>query len=229
LGQNPRFRGHDLKGLVESKSVREVASLIWTGSFSAPLSDVALHAIQGGSAPPELSFRSRAISVLPIVAASDTQARERSRRARAQTGWRIVNLLASIAADSPELEGTIEATLARAWNLDPEAENAIRRALIVSACAPVTNSLTAAGPYETVIAGLALFTPAREHDAGATLLAGRKRSLFAAMRLIERRHSMPKDAGMTILLIGRAIAWIGALEGGRRKAKGKRRNVKLSS
>src|SRR5215212_8664298 len=164
------YRGHDTAELARTRSLEEVAALLWTGDFAADIFDTPLHVIAGGASTGDLPFVNRAQSVLPLVAARDALAFDLRPRAVAQTGWRIVNLLASIAAESAELEETIEETLHKRWL--PRAAHAVellRAALIVSADHELNvSSFSArcvasagANPYAVVVAGLAAIEGAK--------------------------------------------------------------------
>jgi len=179
------YRGHDAAELARMRTLEEVASLIWTGSFDADLFDTPLHVV-GGQSAADLPILARAQSVLPLVAARDPLAFDLRPRGVAQTGWRIVNLLTSVAAESRELEPTVEETLARAWA--PNAKKApalIRAALILCAdhelnvSAFTARCVASAGsnPYAVVVAGLAALEGAKH--GGAT---ERVEELFEEMR-----------------------------------------------
>ncbi|HLJ74841.1 MAG TPA: citrate synthase, partial [Thermoanaerobaculia bacterium] len=79
----------------------------------------------------------------------------------AQTGWRILNLLASVAAETSELEETVDETLQKKWA--PKSRDLIRAALILCADHELNvSSFTArcvasagSNPYAVVAAGLA--------------------------------------------------------------------------
>lgn len=157
------YRGQDVVELARTRSLEEVASLVWTGAFGADIFDTPLHVISG-AAGPDLPFINRAQSVLPLVAARDPLAFDLRPRNVAQTGWRIVNLLTSIAVESQELADTVEETLARTWA--PQSKDAprlIRAALIVCADHELNVSAftarcvasAASNPYAVVVAGLA--------------------------------------------------------------------------
>jgi citrate synthase len=157
------YRGHDAAELARTRSLEEVAALIWTGSFESDVFDTPLHVIGGGPTA-DLPILSRAQSILPVVAARDPLAFDLRPRAVAQTGWRIVNLLTSVAAETRDLESTVEETLARAWA--PKAKHAadlIRAALIlcadhelnVSAFTARCVASACSNPYAVVLAGLA--------------------------------------------------------------------------
>lgn len=169
------YRGHDAAELARTRSIEEVAALIWTGSFDTELFDTPLHVV-GGEGAAELPIVSRAQSVLPLVAARDPLAFDLRPRGVAQTGWRIVNLLTSVAAESRELEPTVEETLARAWA--PNAKKApelIRAALILCADHELNVSAFTArcvasadsSPYAVVLAGLAALEGAKHGGATA--------------------------------------------------------------
>jgi citrate synthase len=158
------FRGHDAATLARERSLEEVVSLIWTGSFDSDIFSTPLHVVAGGESLERLSFVTRAQSMLPIVATRDTLAYDLRPKPVAQTGWRIVNLLTSVAAESPELEETIEETLCKHWRIrGKSAPDLIRAALILSADHELNvSSFTArcvasagSSPYAVVLAGLA--------------------------------------------------------------------------
>jgi citrate synthase len=164
------YRGHDVAELARRRSVEEVASLIWTGSFDTDFSATPLHVVAGGKSAEGLPFITRAQSMLPLVAARDPLAYDLRPRAVANTGWRIVNLLASVAAESAELEPLVEETLQKRWlPRTPHAAELIRAALIVCAdhelnvSAFTARCVASAGsnPYSVVVAGLAAIEGAK--------------------------------------------------------------------
>jgi citrate synthase len=158
------YRGQDATVLARTRSLEEVAALIWSGTFDDDLFDTPLHVVSGLAVAPDLPFINRAQSVLPLVAARDSLAFDLRPRNVAQTGWRIVNLLTSVAAASQDLEATVEETLAREWAPKrKDAARLIRAALIVCADHELNVSAFTArcvasassNPYAVVIAGLA--------------------------------------------------------------------------
>lgn len=157
------YRGHDVAELATTRSLEEVASLIWTGSFEGDVSATDLHVVEGGHSVEGLPFISRAQSMLPLVAVRDPLALDLRPRSVAQTGWRILNLLSSVAAESSELAETVEETLRLHWSVKtPHAAELIRAALILCADHELNvSSFTArcvasagANPYSVVVAGL---------------------------------------------------------------------------
>lgn len=174
------YRGHEASGLARTRSLEEVASLIWTGAFDADVFDTPLHVVAGGPAVADLPFINRAQSILPLVAARDPLAWDLRPRGVAQTGWRIVNLLTSVAAETNELEPTIEETLAKAWApKSRDAAKVIRAALIVCAdhdlnvSAFTARCAASAGsnPYAVVLAGLAALEGTKHGGATARVAA----------------------------------------------------------
>jgi citrate synthase len=158
------YRGYDACELARTRTVEEVAALLWTGNFDVSLfAGTPLHVVAGGKSVEDLPFVSRAQSMLPLVGARDPLAYDLRPRAVAQTGWRIVNLLASVAVESAELEDSVEETLHKRWI--PKTTHAVellRAALILCADHELNvSSFTArcvasagSSPYAVVVAGL---------------------------------------------------------------------------
>jgi citrate synthase len=180
------YRGHDVETLARERSVEEVAALVWTGAYDGDLFDTPLHVVAGGAATNDLPFINRAQSILPLVAARDPLAFDLRPRGVAQTGWRILNLLTSVAAATRDLASTIDETLATAWA--PRLRRApelIRAALIVCADHELNVSAFTArciasassNPYAAVLGGLAALEGAKH--GGAT---SRVEALFDDLR-----------------------------------------------
>ncbi|HKB80157.1 MAG TPA: citrate synthase [Thermoanaerobaculia bacterium] len=162
-GDHLYYRGHDAALLAGSRSVEEVASLIWSGEArSGSFAATPLHVVSGRSAE-GLPFASRAASTLPLVGARDPLAFDLRPLAVARAGWRILNLLASIAAESSDISETVDETLQRHWvPRHGAARECIRAALILCAdhelnvSSFVARCVASAGadPYAVVTAGL---------------------------------------------------------------------------
>jgi citrate synthase len=164
------YRGHDVQNLVATRSLEQVASLIWTGEFDRDVADTTLHVVAGTAADEGLPFVSRCQSVLPLVGSRDSLAPDLRPFSVAQTGWRILNLMASIAAERSSLEDTVEQTLQQRWcSRDKHAADVIRAALIASAdhelnvSAFTARCVASAGatPYSVVVAGLSAIEGAK--------------------------------------------------------------------
>jgi citrate synthase len=126
-------------------------------------------------------------------------------RARAQTGWRILNLLTSVAAESQELEDTVEETLCRAWGArKKDAPSLIRAALIlcadhelnVSAFTARCIASASSNPYAVVLGGLAALEGARH--GGATARVGALWDELHRARNLERALGERLRRGETI-------------------------------
>ena len=157
------YRGHEVADLARTKSIEEVAALIWTGSMTpAAFTFTPLHVVAGRSSE-GLPFINRAVSILPIVAARDPLAYDLRPHAVAQTGWRILNLLTSVATESSDLAPSIDESLQKRWAPRTRAaRDLIRAALILCAdhelnvSAFTARCVASAGsnPYAVVAAGL---------------------------------------------------------------------------
>ena len=170
-----------------ARSLEDFLSVLWTGATESDIFDTPLHVVGGASAP-GLPMLNRMQSILPLVAARDELANDLSPAGIARTGWRIVNLLTSVAAEAKELEPTVEETLARAWDESPAR---IRAAIIRAAEARddaatgIARDVAATGANPYAVVGAAL----------------------CALRI--PRSRMKNAAAMHA--IGRTIAWIGAM------------------
>jgi len=155
------LRGHDAVALAASRSVADIASLVWTGAFDAPLGDLAAPSPRVVW-PRRLPFVPRAQSALAVAAAHDPNAGDLRPERVARTGWRILSLLAAVAAGSRRVGPTVEDTLARAWRTDLASVRILRAALVLCADHELNvSSFTArvvasagSSPYAVVSAGL---------------------------------------------------------------------------
>src|SRR6185503_11999654 len=129
-GHRLYYRGHDAATLARSRSLEEVAALIWTGRFdagaAAPVTPVR---------PPEraLPFVARAQSLLAIAAARDPLAMDLRAASVARTGLQILRLLTRAATGFDSGGATIERTLARAWKPGRGGPDILRAALVLCA------------------------------------------------------------------------------------------------
>ncbi len=192
------YRGYDACELARTRSVEEVAALIWTGGFDAGLfASTPLHVVAGGKSAEDLPFVTRAQSMLPLVGAGDPLAYDLRPRAVAQTGWRIVNLLTSVAAESAELEESIEETLHKRWTPKmPHAVELLRAALILCADHELNvSSFTArcvasagSSPYAVVVAGLTAIEGAKHGG-----MSEKVESMFTDLRRSRDVHKALAD------------------------------------
>ncbi|HEV3056671.1 MAG TPA: citrate/2-methylcitrate synthase [Vicinamibacterales bacterium] len=202
-GRHLYYRGQDAVGLARSRSLKEVASLIWTGRFDAALStapdgmdraDTANTADTANRAPAgerrlaaRLPFVARAQSALAVASARDPLAFDVRPGRVAPCGWRILHLLARAVTRSRPEAPTIDQSLARAWGVSSRGVDLLRSALILCAdhelnvSSFTARSVASAGsnPYAVVIAGLAALEGTRHGGASArveSMLASERRA-----------------------------------------------------
>ena len=158
------YRGHDAVTLARSRSLADVASLIWTGrfdtAFTAPRGD---HVVTEKKAARDQRFVARAQCILAEVSGRDPLAFDLRAPGVTRTGWRILHLVTSAAAGTQSMRTPIELRLARAWTVDAGGADVLRSALILCAdhelnvSAFTARCVASAGstPYAVVLAGLA--------------------------------------------------------------------------
>jgi len=172
-GRSLYYRGLDAAMLARSRSLEEVAALIWTGRLETPAPPAAAARVllEGRSVP----FVARAQSLLGAAAARDPLAMDVRPAGVARTGFRILRLLTRAAVGSGPEEAAADAALARAWNVGSRGTDVLRAALVLCADHELNvSSFTArcvasAGshPYAVVIAGLAALEGPKHGGAGA--------------------------------------------------------------
>ena len=200
-GQRLYYRGHDAVELSRSRSIADVASLIWSGQFDGSFSS-ALPRITSLSVSPDpaLPFVARAQAVLASAAARDHTAYDLRASSVPHTGWRILQILTRTARLSRTSAPTIDQALAHGWGVKAHGVDLLRGALILCADHELNvSSFTArcvasAGsqPYAVVIAGLAALEGIRHGGTSARVEAmldsmRRARSPRAAVRERLRR------------------------------------------
>src|SRR5262245_39914477 len=179
-GQRLFYRGHDALALARTRTIADVASLIWTGGFDAmadtPI-DTAATRREG-----HLPFAARAQTMLAAASATDAAAFDLRPSSVAACGWRILHLLTMAAtprgraADSTQ---TIDQRLARAWRIHARGTEVLRGALILCADHELNvSSFTArcvasagSDPYAVVIAGLSALGGPQPGGSGARIEA----------------------------------------------------------
>jgi citrate synthase len=196
-GRRLFYRGLDATTLARSRSLEEVAALIWTGTFEtklpAPVSRVPPPA-------PLAAFVTRAQIMLASAAAHDPLAFDLRPASVALTGSGILRLLARAATSRDQREGRVDARLARHWRVGAAGADLVRAALVLCADHELNvSSFTArcvassgSHPYAVVSAGLAALEGPKHGGASAraeSMLASvrRERSLRAALSARLRR------------------------------------------
>jgi citrate synthase len=174
-GHRLYYRGHDALALARTRSIAEVASLIWTGRFDA-LSETRSDtiAVHGHDISP---FAARAQSLLASASADDAAAFDLRAASVAACGWRILRLLTQAAtrrSTAAERTLTIDQQLARSWRLHARGTDILRSALILCADHELNvSSFTArcvasagSDPYAVVIAGLSALAGPKHGGSG---------------------------------------------------------------
>jgi citrate synthase len=182
-GRRLYYRGFDAAVLAASRSLEEVAALIWTGRLDAVPAAGAAARVQ--PAPPALPFIARAQSMLAAAAARDPLAMDLRADGAAATGWRILRLLSAAATGKDPRGAAIHRALARSWRVSSRGAELLRAALVLCADHELNvSSFTArcvasAGshPYAAVVAGLAALEGPKHGGASA-----RAESMLASMR-----------------------------------------------
>src|SRR5262249_43706468 len=127
------YRGHDAVELARTRSVAEVAALIWTGTFDDPFAGRVRLPKLTSAGDGRLPFTARAQRALAVASAHDHTASDLRAPSVALTGWRILWLLTSVVADAAPAGPPIEQALAHAWRVERRGLAALRAALIVCA------------------------------------------------------------------------------------------------
>jgi citrate synthase len=174
-GQRLYYRGLDVVTLAQTRSLEEVASLIWTGQFGLAHDAAAVDRLE--RANPRWPFVARAQTALTSAAGEDSLALDLRPASVARTGSRILRLLTQVATRSSVRELAIDEDLAHAWKVSRRGADILRAALVLCADHELNvSSFTArcvasAGshPYAVVIAGLAALEGPRHGGAGARI------------------------------------------------------------
>lgn len=182
-GQKLYYRGIDAAVLAQSRSLEEVASLIWTAHLELPHASIRPERRVPVSA--SLPFVARAQSTLAAIAAADPRAVDLRPASVAHTGFRVLRILTGVATRSQAGQGRVHATLTQRWRVGDRGADLIRAALVlcadhelnVSSFAARTVASAGSHPYAVVIAGLAALEGPKHGGAGA-----RVESMLDAMR-----------------------------------------------
>lgn len=156
------YRGWDAVELSRTRSIAEVASLLWVRRFDALASD-ALIAPAGRLSPMgDLPFLAHAQAVLAVAAVHDPLAFDLRPDAVTASGGRIVGLMTRAATAKRIVGQPVDEQLAAAWNVSKQGVDVLRAALILCAdhelnvSAFTARCVASAGatPYAAVIAGI---------------------------------------------------------------------------
>lgn len=159
------YRGHSAVALAESRTVEEVAALVWTGrmedAFAEGRAEVppAARPLLGAGLPPLDAMQ----ATLALAAAEDAAAWDLRPASVARTGARILRLVTAVALGEPAMEGGVARALADGWApAHPQAERMLSACLVLCAehelnVASFTARCVASAagtPYAAVAAGL---------------------------------------------------------------------------
>ena len=184
------YRGHDAVELSRSRSVTDVASLVWRGTFDV-LPAPSTRRLAELAATRTLPFVARAQCLLAAAAAHDPLAFDLRTDAIVAAGARILDLMVSAAGGAREAGVPIEERLAIGWKVPRRAAGLLRAAIILSAdhelnvSAFTARCVASAGgsPYGAVIAGLAALEGIKHGG-----LTTRVESMLGAMRRERSGH-----------------------------------------
>jgi citrate synthase len=209
------YRGHDAVQLSRTRSIQEVASLIWTGGFDASLGARSARDFAGrrttARSSHTLDFIPRAQAMLAMNSADDEAAYDLRPDRVATTGWRIIRQLTRVAGNSttsPSHSETIDAVLTQSWRAKARAIDVVRAALILCADHELNVSTftarciasSGANPYALVIGGLSALEGTRH--GGMTI---RVEAMLAALH----RERRPRAALVERLRRGERIDGFG--------------------
>lgn len=196
-GRRLYYRGIDAAELARTRSLEEVASLIWTGKLGALQERVSTTRVP--AAVRHLPFIARAQAMLSAAAAQDPKALDLRPPRIVRTGTRILGILTSAATDTAVAGTTVEAAIARAWRVGDQAAGILRAALVLCADHELNVSSftarcvasTGSHPYAVVTAALAALEGPRHGGAStraeAMLASLRRASLRTALEARLRR------------------------------------------
>jgi len=184
------YRGQDAVELSRSRSVSEVASLVWRGTFDAPPTASTRRRAEVAAAR-TLPFVPRAQCSLAAAAARDPLAFDLRPEAVVAAGARILDLMVSAADGTSDTNAPIEERLATGWKVPRRAAGLLRAAIILSAdhelnvSAFTARCVASAGgsPYGAVIAGLSALEGIKHGG-----LTTRVESMLGAMRRERSGH-----------------------------------------
>ena len=200
-GRSLYYRGIQTETLARSRTLEEVAALIWTGGFDAPSAPAIAERAERAVLPKRpVPFTARAQSMLAVAATADPVAFDLRAATVSLTGARILRLLTAAATGASADDATVDTALARAWKVGGRGVEVLRAALVLCADHELNvSSFTArcvasAGthPYGVVIAGLAALEGPKHGGASA-----RAESMLESLR-----HARPLR-GALVARLGR--------------------------
>ena len=184
------YRGQDAVELSRTRSITEVASLVWRGTFDAfPRASTRRRAEL--AATRRLAFVARVQSLLAAASARDPLAFDLRAESVVAAGRRILDLMVDAADGARVTDVPLEERLAAGWKVPRRAAALVRAAIILSAdhelnvSAFTARCVASAGgsPYGAVIAGLSALEGIKHGG-----LTTRVESMLGAMRRERNGH-----------------------------------------
>jgi citrate synthase len=156
------YRGYDAVELARTRSVAEIASLVWTRAFDTISAERLVAPARRVAPAGDLPFLAHAQATLAMAATRDPLAFDLRPDAVASSGGRILALMTRAATGRRSDGATIDEQLASAWHVKRHDVDIIRAALILCAdhelnvSAFTARCVASAGatPYAAVIAGI---------------------------------------------------------------------------
>jgi citrate synthase len=181
-GRRLYYRGLDAITLARSRTLEEIAALLWTGKLETMLPATSSRVLPPA---PRAPFVTRAHIMLASAAARDPLAFDLRPSSVALTGNGILRLLARAETSRDLREGSVHTRLARHWNTGAAGADLIRTALVLCADHELNvSSFTArcvassgSHPYAVVSAGLSALEGPKHGGASA-----RVESMLESMR-----------------------------------------------
>lgn len=160
-GDRLYYRGRDAGDLAASASLEAVACLLWDAGED-PFADEPPVLPPLTSLPPGLDPLDRLLSLLPLAAAADLRAVNRTPAGMARTGARLLRLVAATLAGTTPSPLPLHLQLCQAWGVTGPGAELLRGALVLCADHELNASAftvrcvasTGAGPFAALSAGI---------------------------------------------------------------------------
>ncbi|MFV3130329.1 citrate/2-methylcitrate synthase [Niveispirillum sp. KHB5.9] len=155
------YRGRDAGDLAASATLEAVSTLLWDGTED-PFAEDPPTLPAFASLPPGLDPLDRLLALLPLAAAADLRAVNRTPAGLARTGARILRLTAAILAGTTPSSLPLHQLLCQAWGVAGPGAELIRASLVLCADHELNASAftvrcvasTGANPYAALSAGI---------------------------------------------------------------------------
>ncbi|OYQ36246.1 hypothetical protein CHU95_05510 [Niveispirillum lacus] len=172
------YRGRDATDLAAGATLEAVAGLLWDVTED-PFADAPPPLPRLDGVSPDLDPLDRLLALLPLAAAADARAVNRTPAGLARTGARIARLMAAVLAGVEPSSLPLHQVLCRAWGVTGPGVELIRATLVLSADHELNASAftvrcvasTGANPYAALSAGIGALRGPRHGGATARVAA----------------------------------------------------------